>query len=46
MEIVIKKLADIEKRYVDAQEMHELYIIEIENDANFDMKQEDMVEFD
>ena len=41
MEIVIKKLADLEKRYVDSQEIHELYIIEIDNDANFDMNQED-----
>ena len=36
VELVAKKFADLEKRYNDVQEKHELYLVELEEDSDFD----------
>ena len=35
-ELVSKKFVDLEKRYNDVQEKHEIYLVELEEDSEFD----------
>ena len=39
-ELVSKKFVDLEKRYNDVQEKHELYLVELEEDSEFDATEE------